>query len=61
LFDRFLELGGLPAVVLAEPKDAFLVRAQVVADYERDFIRLFGEDLLLVPSGCLLRPFRWGW
>jgi predicted AAA+ superfamily ATPase len=52
LFDRFLELGGLPAVVLAEPEDALLVRAQIIADYERDFIRLFGEELLPIVKSC---------
>lgn len=52
LFDRFLEIGGLPAVVLAGPEGAQAVRAQIVADYERDFIRLFGEDLLPVVKSC---------
>lgn len=52
LFDRFLELGGLPAVVFADPAEAVAVRAQVVADYECDFIRLFGEELLPIVKAC---------
>ncbi len=52
LFDRYLALGGLPAVVLADPESAMAVREQIVADYERDFIRLFGEDLLPTVKSC---------
>ena len=52
LFDAFLEVGGLPEVVLAGPKEHREVRAQILADYERDFIRLFGEDLLPIVKSC---------
>jgi len=52
LFDRFLELGGLPSVVLADADEFLAVRAQIIADYERDFIRLFGEELLPVVKSC---------
>jgi len=52
LFDAFLEVGGLPEVVLAGPEGHREVRAQILADYERDFIRLFGEDLLPIVKSC---------
>ena len=52
LCDQFLECGGLPAVVLADPGESQAVRAQIVADYERDFIRLFGEPLLPIVKSC---------
>lgn len=52
LCDQFLETGGLPAVVLADPEEYPMVRAQIVADYERDFIRLFGEPLLPIVKSC---------
>lgn len=52
LFDEFLERGGLPAVALAGREEYRAVRAQIVADYERDFIRLFGEDLLTIVKAC---------
>jgi predicted AAA+ superfamily ATPase len=52
LFDEFLERGGLPAVALADGGEYRAVRAQIVADYERDFIRLFGEELLPIVKAC---------
>jgi uncharacterized protein len=52
LFDTFLEMGGLPEVVLAGADGYREVRAQIVADYERDFIRLFGEGLLPIVKSC---------
>ena len=52
LFDRFLKVGGLPAVVLADDSEYLAVRRQIIADYEHDFIRLFGEDLLPVVKSC---------
>ena len=52
LFDAFLEVGGLPQAVLADPGGHKEVRAQILADYERDFIRLFGEDLLPIVKSC---------
>ncbi len=52
LFDQFLQHGGLPAVVLAGAADATAVRMQIIADYERDFIRLFGEETLPIVKAC---------
>lgn len=52
LFDAFLEVGGLPEVVLAGPEGHIEVQAQILADYERDFMRLFGEDLLPIVKSC---------
>lgn len=45
LYDQFLLTGGLPAVVLASlaKQDYAEVLAQILADYEQDFIRIFGE------------------
>jgi predicted AAA+ superfamily ATPase len=52
LFDEFLERGGLPVVALADKGEYRAVRAQIVADYERDFVRLFGEELLPIVKAC---------
>jgi hypothetical protein len=52
LFDRYLQVGGLPSVVLAGDSNYREVRAQIMADYEQDFIRLFGEDLLPIVKSC---------
>ena len=52
LFDALLEVGGLPEVVLAGPEGHKEVRAQILADYERDFIRLSGEDWLPIIKSC---------
>lgn len=56
LYDRFLLTGGLPAVVLAElgKRDYLEVLSQVLADYEQDFIRLFGEADANVVRACFL-------
>lgn len=52
LFDAFLQVGGLPAVVLSGDEHYRDVRARILADYERDFVRLFGEDLLPIVKSC---------
>ena len=54
LFDRFLAVGGLPAVVQAHAsgEDHGAVRRQIIADYEQDFIRIFGEELIDVVKAC---------
>ncbi len=55
LYDAFLETGGLPEVVLARARggDWRDLRARVVADYEQDFLRLFGERTLPIVQSCL--------
>lgn len=55
LFDRFLAVGGLPAVVHAygAGDDYGAVRRQIIADYEQDFIRIFGEEHIDVVKACL--------
>ncbi len=55
LYDVFLETGGLPEVVLARARggDWREGRARIVADYEQDFLRLFGEGRLSVVQACL--------
>ena len=54
LFDRFLAVGGLPAVVqaYASGDDHGAVRRQIIADYEQDFIRIFGEELIDIVKAC---------
>ena len=54
MFDRFLAMGGLPAVVQAHVsrEDHGAVRRQIIADYEQDFIRIFGEELIDVVKAC---------
>jgi uncharacterized protein len=55
LYDAFLETGGLPEVVLARACDDDWsgLRARLVADYEQDSLRLFGEKVLPVVQSCL--------
>ena len=52
--DKYLEVGGLPAVVLEyfSDRDFRQLRSAVIADYEQDFIRLFGEDDLSIVKAC---------
>ncbi|WP_299976342.1 AAA family ATPase [Desulfobacula sp.] len=52
--DKYLEVGGLPAVVMEYflDRDFRQLRSGVIADYEQDFIRLFGEDDLSIVKGC---------
>lgn len=54
-YDRYLEVGGLPMVVRAyfNGEDYRKVRAQIISDYEQDFIRIFGEELIHIARGCL--------
>lgn len=53
--DEYLVTGGLPEVVLthAQGGDFGSVQRQMLASYEQDFIRLFGEDKLHIAQGCL--------
>lgn len=55
LYDGYLLTGGLPAVVLAHvrQRDRQEVLAQIVADYEQDFIRIFGEQDADTVKACL--------
>lgn len=55
LYDEFLKTGGLPAVVLsfASGSDCAEMLGQILADYERDFIRIFGEGDAALVKGCL--------
>jgi predicted AAA+ superfamily ATPase len=54
LFDRFLLSGGLPAAVMADAAghDHREILAQIAADYERDFIRIFGEQDSAIVAAC---------
>ena len=54
VLDNFLIVGGLPAVVLdyVQGQDFRELRSKVIADYEEDFIRLFGEDDLGIVKAC---------
>ncbi|MFM8716699.1 MAG: DUF4143 domain-containing protein, partial [Spartobacteria bacterium] len=47
--------GGLPAVVLSSAADGDCLEmlGQILADYERDFIRIFGEGDAALVKGCL--------
>ncbi len=55
LYDNYLEVGGLPLVVRTffSEGDYRKVRAQIIADYDQDFIRLFGEESMYIVRGCL--------
>ena len=54
LYDQFLETGGLPEVVCARFRDEDYekVLAQIIADYEADFLRLFGEEAIHIVNAC---------
>lgn len=54
LYDRFLVTGGLPEVVLSSFKNENFeeIRAQIIADYEMDFIRIFGEEDNAIVKAC---------
>lgn len=54
LFDRFLGTGGLPAAVMAHAAahDHREILGQIAADYERDFIRIFGERDSAIVAAC---------
>lgn len=53
--DRYLQVGGLPLVVLdhVAGRNDRQRRAEILADYEQDFIRLFGENTIAIVMGCL--------
>jgi predicted AAA+ superfamily ATPase len=55
LYDDFLKTGGLPAVVLslAADGDCLEILGQILADYERDFTRIFGEGDASLVKGCM--------
>lgn len=55
LYDEFLKTGGLPGVVLSYVAggDYIEMHEQILADYERDFIRIFGEGDAALVKGCL--------
>lgn len=54
LYDQFLLTGGLPAVVLASlaKQNYAEVLAQILVDYEQDFIRIFGETDADLVKAC---------
>jgi uncharacterized protein len=60
LYDRYLTAGGLPRIVAdyAEGKDYVRRRKEIVADYEQDFIRIFGEDSISIVKSCFLSVAR---
>ena len=53
--DRYLELGGLPEIVVlaASGGDWRRRRAELLAAYEQDFLRLFGEEHLPLVEAAL--------
>jgi predicted AAA+ superfamily ATPase len=55
LYNSYLRIGGLPAVVLAWAgrRDWSGILSQILADYERDFVRIFGEADVALVKGCL--------
>lgn len=54
-YDRYLDVGGLPQVVLdfVQGADYRKRLESILADYEQDFIRLFGEDSIGLVNACL--------
>jgi predicted AAA+ superfamily ATPase len=55
LYNAYLKTGGLPAVVLAgaDQQNFTEILGQILSDYERDFIRIFGETDIALVKGCL--------
>ena len=55
LYNFYLKTGGLPAVIMAggNPQDFLEILGQILSDYERDFIRIFGENDAALVKGCL--------
>jgi len=55
LYDQYLKTGGLPAVVQAyfAAEDYHRRRAEIIADYEQDFVRIFGERSINIAKACL--------
>lgn len=54
LYDHYLTVGGLPRIVadFALGKDYAKQRQEIVADYEQDFVRIFGEDSMTLVKAC---------
>lgn len=54
LLDGYLQCGGLPEVVMtrATGEEHLEVLKQLLAGYEQDFIRLFGEEFLHIALAC---------
>lgn len=54
-YDGYLRTGGLPEAVLARARgeDDARVRERLLADYQQDFSRLFGEADLALVQACL--------
>jgi predicted AAA+ superfamily ATPase len=54
LYDRYLITGGLPEIVLAHAKgkDFEPLLDQLIADYEDDFVRIFGERDIAIVKAC---------
>lgn len=54
LLNDYLAVGGLPDVLLAHASGADYRRrrAEIIADYEQDFIRLFGEETIAIVKAC---------
>ncbi len=54
LLDRYLEIGGLPKVVtdFIEGKDFFERRREIIANLEKDFLRLFPENDISIVMDC---------
>jgi predicted AAA+ superfamily ATPase len=54
LYDRYLTAGGLPRIAAdyADGKNYAGRTGEIVADYERDFIRIFGEDTISIVKAC---------
>ena len=54
-YDVYLNVGGLPQVVLdavRKPENAPKRQESIMADYEQDFIRLFGEESIAIVNAC---------
>jgi len=54
LYDLFLITGGLPEIAMAhaDGKDFEPMLDQLIADYESDFVRIFGEEDIAIVKSC---------
>lgn len=54
LYDLFLIVGGLPEIVMAHAngKSFEPMLDQLIADYENDFVRIFGEKDIAIVKSC---------
>ncbi|MEI6424394.1 MAG: AAA family ATPase [Lentisphaerota bacterium] len=54
LYDLFLITGGLPEIVIAHAngKGFEIMLDQLIADYENDFVRIFGENDIAIVKSC---------